>query len=128
MIALINHNTSEKFYITKNFVITKQTTLNEYWDAVKKQFQKFWDLGSIEDTSYYSFISVEVWIVKDKTLPKSIKSFNTIQKRNYSTSIIGKPLIKRCKNAIKLLLEYLTLLINNKVNKPDKTQGIKYIK
>ena len=66
MISLINPQTCEKFYITKNFVITKETSIYEYWELVEKHFQNFWDLGYIEDTSDYIFISVDVWIPRLK--------------------------------------------------------------
>ena len=72
MIAIINPEKDEKFYITKNFVINKDTTAESYYDAVKKQFQSFWDTGSGENTADYKYISVEVWGISNmKKISKS---------------------------------------------------------
>lgn len=93
MISFFNPTTEKQFYITKNFVISSDTTLESYWEKVKKQLTSFWDLGSIEDTSDYTFISVEVWVPKNEKLA-SIKNLkrktSMIQKRSYSTSVKQK--------------------------------------
>lgn len=38
MISFINPKTEEVFYITKNFVITKSTTPEIYWEEIKNNF------------------------------------------------------------------------------------------
>lgn len=89
MIALINPKSGEKFYVTRNFVITTDTTIDQYWIEVKKSFQNFWDIGSIEDNSDYTLVSVELWEPKSKILNNKIRSFhlNKVQTRNYTTSV-----------------------------------------
>lgn len=85
MIVFINTETGQKFSITKAFVITDKTNIHEYYDAVLSQLQNFWDVGSITDTSDYSYISVQTWVPKRKTTSR-VKQFNfNNPKRSYST-------------------------------------------
>ena len=85
MIVFINTKTGQKFSITKAFVITDKTNIHEYYDAVLSQLQNFWDVGSITDTSDYSYISVQTWVPKRKTTSR-VKQFNfNNPKRSYST-------------------------------------------
>lgn len=60
MFSLVNPSNEKEFYITKNFPITNETTLESYWESVKKQFNNFWDMGSIEDSSDYTLVSVQL--------------------------------------------------------------------
>lgn len=96
MITFYSPKFDSKFYIHKNIVITKDTTVVEYYNKVKDILQHYWDEGSIENSEYYIFIIVEflpINIVGKKGVYKKLKQqyLNNPQvpsNRTYSTNAV----------------------------------------
>lgn len=58
--AFHNPETNKKFYIHRNVVISNSTTLNEYYNKIKKSLWSYWSIGSVKDHNDYTIIIVEL--------------------------------------------------------------------
>jgi hypothetical protein len=92
MVAFLNPETEQVFYIHKNVAITHNTTVYEYFNSIKNMLWTFWESGSIKNNNDYKYTIVKIF-PEPKFKNKSVKTvkISNIGKRSYSTAAsIGK--------------------------------------